>query len=167
MHANHISRKLFLKIQNNSNNNKPDMTTHLLERLKLKRRGNSYCGSEVMKSINIHKDQVWFLASLSVLRIWHCCELQCRLQTWLGSSVAVAVAEAGSCSSYSTPSLGTSMCLRCGPKTKKKKKKKRKKDWKYQVLVRIHSNQHPQGLLWACKIRLPHWKNKYGNLLHT
>ena len=32
------------------------------------------------------------LASLSVLRIWHYCELWYRLQTWLGYSVAVAVA---------------------------------------------------------------------------
>ena len=31
------------------------------------------------------------LASLSGLRIWHCHELWCRLQTWLGSRVAVAV----------------------------------------------------------------------------
>ena len=40
---------------------------------------------------------------------WRCRELQCRSQTWLGSQVAVAVAEAGSYSSNSTPSLGTSM----------------------------------------------------------
>ena len=31
------------------------------------------------------------LASLSGLRIQHCYELWCRLKTWLGSSVAVAV----------------------------------------------------------------------------
>ena len=31
-------------------------------------------------------------ASLSGLRIWHCCKLWCRLQTPLGSRVAVAVA---------------------------------------------------------------------------
>ena len=37
--------------------------------------------------------------------------------------VAVAVAEAGSCSSYSTPSLGTSLCQGYGPKKEKKKKK--------------------------------------------
>ena len=37
--------------------------------------------------------------SLSGLRIWHCRELCCRLQTWLGSHVAVAVAWAGSCGS--------------------------------------------------------------------
>ena len=37
----------------------------------------------------------------------------------LGSSVAVV--QAGSCSSDSTPSLGTSICCGCGPEKKKKK----------------------------------------------
>ena len=35
---------------------------------------------------------VWSLASLSRLRIWHCCKLWHGLQMWLGSGVAVAVA---------------------------------------------------------------------------
>jgi len=44
----------------------------------------------------------------------------------LGSGVAVAVAQAGSCSSDLTPSLGTSICHGCGPKkTEKKKETKR------------------------------------------
>ena len=38
----------------------------------------------------------------------------------LGSAVAVAVAEASSCNSDWTPSLGTSVC---GPKKQKKKKR--------------------------------------------
>ena len=41
------------------------------------------------------------------------------MQTWLRSGVAVAVA--GSCSSDWTPSLGTSVRCRGGPKEKKKK----------------------------------------------
>ena len=36
--------------------------------------------------------QVWSLALLSGLRIWHCRELWCRSQTQLGACVAVAVA---------------------------------------------------------------------------
>ena len=42
----------------------------------------------------------------------------------LGSciTVAVAVAQAGSCSSDLTPSLETSICCGCGPKKQKKKK---------------------------------------------
>ena len=43
-----------------------------------------------------------------------------------GSYVAVAVVQVGSCSSDSTPSLRTSICLGCGPKKTKKKKKKKK-----------------------------------------
>ena len=55
------------------------------------------------------------LALLSGLGIWHCHELWCRSQTRLGSHVAVAVVQASSCSSDSTPSLETSICHRCGP----------------------------------------------------
>ena len=62
------------------------------------------------------------LASHSGLRIWRCRELWCRLQTQLRSQVAVAVAWAGSGRSDSTPSLGTSICRRCGHKKKQKMK---------------------------------------------
>ena len=62
-------------------------------------------------------------ASLSGLKDLHCRELQHRLQMWLRSGVALAVAQAGSCSSDLTPSLGISIYLRYGPKTKKKKKR--------------------------------------------
>ena len=62
------------------------------------------------------------LASLGGLKIWHCSELRCRWQKQFRSCVAVA--QAGSYIFDSTPSLGTSICLRCGPiKTKDKKKK--------------------------------------------
>jgi len=44
---------------------------------------------------------------------------------WLGSDVAVAVAF--TCSSDSTPSLGTSICHRWVPKKTKKEKEKKKK----------------------------------------
>ena len=73
---------------------------------------------------SFHKDEGLFLALLCGLRIWRCCEPWCRSQMWQGSSVAVAVAYAGSGSSYSTLSLGTSICDTCGPKKKKSKKKK-------------------------------------------
>ena len=39
----------------------------------------------------IHEDSGMILASLSGLKICHCCELWCRSQMWLGSHVAVAV----------------------------------------------------------------------------
>ena len=57
------------------------------------------------------------------LRIWRCHELWCRLQTLLGSHVALAVVQAGSCTSNLTPSLRTSICRGCDPKKTKKKKK--------------------------------------------
>ena len=43
----------------------------------------------------------------------------------LRSPVAVAVVEASSYSSDSTPGLGTSICHECGPKNRKKKKRKK------------------------------------------
>ena len=50
--------------------------------------------------------QVQSLASLSGLRVWHCHKLQRRSQMLLRSSIAVAVVQAGSCSSNSTPQPG-------------------------------------------------------------
>ena len=69
------------------------------------------------------RTQVQHLASLRGLRIRHCHELWCKLQMRLGSGVAVAVLEAGSWSSDSTPSLGTSMCCRSTLKILKSHKK--------------------------------------------
>ena len=65
--------------------------------------------------------QVSSLALLSGIRSQHCCKLLCRWQMQLGSAVALAMALASSCSSDLTPSLGTSICLGCGPKKEKKK----------------------------------------------
>ena len=68
------------------------------------------------------------LDSLSGLRIRRCCELWCRLQTWLGPGVAVAMVQASGYSSSSTSSLGTFTCSSAAlEKTKRQKKKKRKK----------------------------------------
>ena len=43
----------------------------------------------------------------------------------LGSHIAVAVVQASSCSSDSTPSLGTFICCGCGPKKTNGRKKGR------------------------------------------
>ena len=69
---------------------------------------------------------VRLLAFLSGLRIWCCRQLWRRWQTRLGSGVAVAVVQAGSCSSDSTSAW--ELPYAAGVALKSKKKKKKKKD---------------------------------------
>ena len=70
------------------------------------------------------RTQVRSLAPFSGLSIQHCRELRCRSQMRLGSRAAVAVAQASGYSSNSTPSPGTSMCRKCGPKKTKKERER-------------------------------------------
>ena len=73
------------------------------------------------KWIRLVSMRMW-VGSLALLRgsgLWCCHELWCRSQMWLRSRVAVALVWAGSCSSESTSSLGTPICLRCGLKKQK------------------------------------------------
>ena len=81
------------------------------------------------------RTQARFLVLLSVLRIWRCHELWCRLQVPLGfcMAVAVAVAVAGSCSSDLIPRLGTAV----GAALKSKKKFLNKKIKRMTNLVAI------------------------------
>ena len=80
-----------------------------------------------------------------IKRMQCCPELWCRLQMQLGSQVAVAVA--GSCSSDSTPSLGTS--IYCGYSPKKTKKEKRKKEKIYILaLEEPLKNFLPSSVCW-------------------
>ena len=86
------------------------------------------------------KIQVLSLALLRRWRIRLCQELQHRLQTWLGSSIAVDV--------NSTPSLRTSIC--CGYTPKKKKKKKTPPIWlhvKFSISCRKIYNCIPIKIL--------------------
>ena len=85
------------------------------------------------------RTRVQSLALLSGLRICYCHELWCGLQMCLGSQVAVAVKQVSGCSSNLTPSLGTSMCLRCGPEKKEKEKrgKLRRSDLKERLLLSL------------------------------
>ena len=53
------------------------------------------------------------------------CGIGCRQ---LRSSIAVAMVQVGSCSSYFTPSLGTSVCCRGGPKKKRERRVEREPD---------------------------------------
>ena len=96
--------------------------------------------------------QVRSLAALSGLRIWYCCELWCRFQTWLRSCVAVVVVQAVSYSSDSTPSLGTSIYLG-GYKQKKKRRTLRQirisplKDKEGILKAAWEATHHIQGIL--------------------
>ena len=75
-------------------------------------------------SLTSIREDVGSIAGLSQwVRIWCCRELWCRLQTWLKSGIAAAVAYARSCSFNSTPSLGTSIYHGCGPKKQRRKKR--------------------------------------------
>ena len=72
------------------------------------------------------RTQVWSLALLSGLRIWHCCELWYRSQTQLGSDLALLWLWCRpAVRADLTPSLETSICCECSPKKTKKRKKKK------------------------------------------
>ena len=76
------------------------------------------------------KTQVQSQASLSRLRIQCCRELWYRLQTQVGSCVAVAVVLAGGYSLDLTPSLGNSVCCSVALKETKNKQTKTSIVWK-------------------------------------
>ena len=77
-----------------------------------------HCGIAETNPTSIHE----YMGSVPGLSHWvgdPGSELWCRWQTSLGYHVVVTVMWAGSCSSDSTPSLGTSICFRCIPKKQK------------------------------------------------
>ena len=84
--------------------------------------------------------QVPSLALLSGLRIQHCRELWCRLQTWLRSRVAVGLVQASGYSSDWTPGRGTSICRRSGPRKGKKKNQKKEPPQKKTEKIRASFN---------------------------
>ena len=78
--------------------------------------------------------------------------MRMRVQSWPrsvgeGSGVAVAMVQAGSCSSDSPPSLGTSKCHRCSPKKNFFKNQKSKEDRKIGRNLLIHAIQYLKPLL--------------------
>ena len=126
---------------------------------------SSSCGVPVVVQREwIHEDAVWSLAYLSRLRIRRCWELWCRLQTRLGSHVAVAVAQAGSYSSDSTPSLGTSICCGYGPKRQGKKKTKKINKIKapalHERVKRVRECAQRQSRRFVMEMEWNYWKPK-------
>ena len=87
-------------------------------------KNTSHCGTVEANMSRDHEVVVSIPGLASGLRIWHCRKLCCRLQTWLRSGVAVAEVKAGNYSSDWTPSLGTPICHRYGPKKTNDQKKK-------------------------------------------
>ena len=81
--------------------------------------GSSCYSSAVMNTTSIHEDT----GLIPSLKQWAKDQLWCRLQTRLGFGIAMTVVYANSYSSDLTPSLGTSICHRCGPRKTKRKKK--------------------------------------------
>ena len=73
--------------------------------------------------------QVRSLASLSRSGIWRCCDLWCRSQIQLGLDPALLWLQRRQAwfigRHDSTPSLGTSICHRCGPKKQKKQEREK------------------------------------------
>ena len=105
--------------------------------------GSSHCGTVEGIQLVSMRMQVQSLASLSGSGIQHSSELSCRSHMQLGSHVAVATAQAGSCRSNSTPSLGASMCHRCGPNNPKKKGHDI-----YKEFIYIHKHTHIHTYIW-------------------
>ena len=101
----------------------PPANLSLMDLLEISLPGVPVMAQWLTNQLGTMRLRVRSLALLSGLRIRRCRELWCSLQTQLGSSVAVALAQAGGYSSDSNPSLGTSVCQGCSPKKKKKKKK--------------------------------------------
>ena len=55
--------------------------------------GSSRCGTVLTNPTGIHEDAGLIPGLSQWAGVWCCCELWYRLQTWLGSHVAMAVVE--------------------------------------------------------------------------
>ena len=91
---------------------------HLLTCITMYILGSSYCGLSGLRT-RIMRMRVRSLALLSGLRIQRRPKSQCGSQMWLRSGGAVAVAMGRQLGLQFKPSLGTSVCCRCGCETNK------------------------------------------------
>ena len=83
---------------------------------------SSRCGSVVMNGTGNHKDAGLILGLAQWVKDLALLWAMVQVTDMAGSCVAVAVAQAGSCSSDSNPSLGTPTCCKCSPKKQKQTK---------------------------------------------
>ena len=114
--------------------------------------GSSHCGSVVVNPTSIHEDTGSAPGLIQWVKDPACLDLWCRLQMWLRSHVAVV--QAGSCGSNSTPNLATSICCGC-PKKKDTKKKKatviyyivknKEKQAKWPWIEKLSFNNNPHA----------------------
>ena len=96
---------------------------------------------------------VWSQASLSWFSIQHCHRLLYRVtdtsQIWYYSGCGVGL----SCSSNSTPSLGTCICCMCGHK------KKKEKNFERTEFGEKESNMYLEGSVW--NLCVSYWNTAY------
>ena len=85
-HRQDIPLRLFQAFQDEGSTFRGGTNCTLFPRNKSNMRGSSLCGSVLNQPDRIHEKA----GLLRGLWMGHCRELWCRLQTWLGSSIAVA-----------------------------------------------------------------------------
>ena len=111
------------------------------------------------------RTQIRSLALVSGLRLQSCRKLWCMPWMRFRSCIAIVV-EAGSCSSSWTPSMGTSICHKCGSKKQKKKKKKKIKIKKIIYITFWESHQGNFSIYVFNSIYLPKYKIILGWFQH-
>ena len=104
------------------------------------KRGVPAVAQRVKNPTSVHEDAGLIPSSTPWVKDPALPQLQHRLR--LRSGVAVAGVQAGSYSSNSTPSLGTSMCCRYGPKKQKEQERKEGEEATYEGSTRP-SGAHP------------------------
>ena len=151
----------------NSNSAHPCMQNSTLFKIKCLSSKPKSTSTKIMKNLSqgvpavaqwtwtqLRSMRVWirFLALLSGLRIQCCCELW---QMSLRSHVVVVVVQAGSCSSNSTLSLGTSIGHRCGNENQRQQQKNPHTLEKQSILAMHLDLNQKRGLMLTQRSQAP------------